>query len=219
MMDKTKHRSSRAKGTEGMADLFGYVEPEVSPLKTESQSTITLARKRKTDNRPLAVEAENGKADKLPPSINAVKEKDEEETALQPSASAPKEGEYDFADLFARLAKSAFRSRFKLKGKDLAYAENKGEAVLARHAADFIAHRLAPAVIPNDGKQTPMRGHPVFLAQHATACCCRGCFAKWHHIPAGRELTPAEQRYAVAVVMEWIRRQMRKAEAANDAKT
>ena len=57
----------------------------------------------------------------------------------------------------------------------------------------FIRKRLAPAVIPNDGKQTPMRGHPVFIAQHATGCCCRGCFEKWHRIPAGRELTDEEQ--------------------------
>lgn len=51
------------------------------------------------------------------------------------------------------------------------------------HASDFVRTRLAPAQIPNDGKQTPMRGHPVFLAQHATGCCCRGCLYKWHRIP------------------------------------
>ena len=61
---------------------------------------------------------------------------------------------------------------------------------------------------PNDSKQTPMRGHPVFIAQHATGCCCRGCFSKWHQIPAGRQLTIAEQQYAVAVLMAWIERQI-----------
>ena len=76
------------------------------------------------------------------------------------------------------------------------------------HAVDFVKKRLAPAVIPNDWKQTPMRGHPVFVAQHATDTCCRGCLEKWHHIPAGRELTEEEQEYIVDVVMEWIRRQM-----------
>ena len=75
---------------------------------------------------------------------------------------------------------------------------------------DGRAKRLAPAVIPNDGKQTPMRGHPVFLAQHATGCCCRCCFFKWHHIPAGRALTKEEQEYAVAVLMAWIEKQMDK---------
>ncbi len=115
--------------------------------------------------------------------------------------------EYDLTDLFARLAKSDFRSRFHLTKKDKEYIAEKGLPTIHRHAEDFIAKRLAPAVIPNDGKQTPMRGHPVFLAQHATGCCCRGCFYKWHHIPAGRELTKEEQQYAVAVLMAWIETQ------------
>ena len=51
-----------------------------------------------------------------------------------------------------------------------------------------------------------MRGHPVFIAQHATACCCRGCLAKWHGIPPGRELTAEEQRYIGAVLTAWIER-------------
>lgn len=41
---------------------------------------------------------------------------------------------------------------------------------------------MAPKNIDNDGKQTPMRGHPVFIAQHATATCCRECLKKWHNI-------------------------------------
>lgn len=115
--------------------------------------------------------------------------------------------EYDFTDLFERLSKSAFRSRFHLTQKDREYIAGKGLATIRKHAEDFVAKRLAPAVIPNDGKQTPMRGHPVFIAQHATGCCCRGCFSKWHHIPAGRQLTREEQQYAVEVLMAWIERQ------------
>lgn len=115
---------------------------------------------------------------------------------------------YDHSELFHRLAQSTFRSRFHLSEKDKAYAREKGRDTLQSHAADFIAKRLAPAIIPNDGKQTPMRGHPVFRAQHATGCCCRGCFYKWHHIPPGRALTAAEQEYAVSVLMAWIDREM-----------
>jgi hypothetical protein len=74
-------------------------------------------------------------------------------------------------------------------------------------AVASVPPRLAPASPPNDGKQTPFRGHPVFVAQHATATCCRTCLNKWHHIPAGRELTADEQGYAVAVIGEWLRRQ------------
>ena len=120
------------------------------------------------------------------------------------------EKEYDLTDLFNRLAKSTFRSRFHLTQKDCEYISAKGLETIRQHARDFVAKRLAPAVIPNDGKQTPMRGHPVFLAQHATGCCCRGCFSKWHHIPAGRELTKEEQNYAVSVLMAWIEKQISK---------
>ncbi len=115
--------------------------------------------------------------------------------------------EYDFTDLFEKLSQSNFRSRFHLSQKDKEYIEEKGMPTIRKHACDFIAKRLAPAVIPNDGKQTPMKGHPVFIAQHATGCCCRGCLFKWHHIPAGRQLTEEEQEYAVAVLMAWIGKQ------------
>ena len=115
-----------------------------------------------------------------------------------------------YEELFAALAKSAFRSRFHLKGKDLEYAKEKGCEVLRRHAADFVRKRLAaPAsLMKNDGKQTPMRGHPVFIAQHACACCCRGCLHKWYHVPVGRELTENEQERIVKLLMAWIARQL-----------
>lgn len=113
-------------------------------------------------------------------------------------------------DLFASLAKSAFRRSFHLRGKELAYLHSKGLPVVLAHAEDFIAKRLAPAVIVNDGKQTPFRGHPVFVAQHATACCCRGCLEKWHRIPHGRELTLEEKAYVVSVLERWLCRHTRK---------
>ena len=135
--------------------------------------------------------------------LNLFQEAEDNEKELE----SPVCQKYDLTDLFARLAKSDFRSRFHLTKKDKEYIAQKDLPTIRRHAEDFIAKRLAPAVIPNDGKQTPMRGHPVFLAQHATGCCCRGCFYKWHHIPAGRELTKEEQQYAVAVLMAWIETQ------------
>ena len=116
--------------------------------------------------------------------------------------------QYAFGDLFDRLSRSAFRSGFSLKPGDVEYVRTKGMTVIRRHAEDFVRSRLAPSTPKNDGRQTPMRGHPVFIAQHATGCCCRGCLAKWHGIPAGRRLTAAEQGYIVAVIMEWIRRQV-----------
>lgn len=111
-------------------------------------------------------------------------------------------------DLFERLARSKFRSRFHLSPRERDYADQKGRSTIARHAQDFIATRLAPEAPANDGKQTPMRGHPVFIAQHATGTCCRGCLAKWHGMPAGRTLTEAEQTQIVAVILAWIDREM-----------
>ena len=112
-----------------------------------------------------------------------------------------------YENLFNALAKSKFRSRFKLSQKDLDYISQKGLDVIRSHAVDFISKRLAPAEIKNDGKQTPMKGHPVFIAQHATATCCRGCLEKWHKINKGHPLTSEEQDYVVNVIMEWINRQ------------
>jgi hypothetical protein len=88
-------------------------------------------------------------------------------------------------EVFAALAKSSFRRHFHLRGKELEYLRNKGLPTVLEHAADFIEKRLAAASPVNDGKQTPMRHHPVFIAQHATATCCRGCLEKWHGIPKG----------------------------------
>ena len=96
----------------------------------------------------------------------------------------------DLDDLFAALAKSRFRRSFSLAPRECAYLEAKGRPIILDHARDFVAQRLAPEAPPNDGRQTPFRGHPVFVAQHATATCCRGCLAKWHRIAKGRALTP-----------------------------
>jgi len=114
-------------------------------------------------------------------------------------------------ELFERLGKSRFRSRFRLGAKELRYLRSRGMDAVLRHAGEMIGARLAPAEPANDGKQTPMRGHPVFVAQHATATCCRGCLAKWHGVPQGREMTDAERRHAVAVIARWLEAQDRAA--------
>ena len=107
------------------------------------------------------------------------------------------------------LSKSKFRSSFNLKEKDKKYIQDKGLDKIKEHAYDFITKRLAPKDIPNDGKQTPMRGHPVFIAEHATATCCRGCLYKWHKIRKGKDLSEKEIKYVVDIIMEWISRQIK----------
>ena len=111
-----------------------------------------------------------------------------------------------YRQLFERLDNSKFRSSFHLKQKDIDYINEKGLDTIRQHAKDFIAKREAPAYIANDGKQTPMRGHPVFIAQHATATCCRECIRKWHKMQQGKELSHLQQDYLVDVIMTWIQK-------------
>lgn len=111
----------------------------------------------------------------------------------------------DLTQLFSRLAKSKFRSGFKLREKERLYLQNKGFAVIEQHARDFVKQRLAPAFPENDGKQTPMRNHPVFIAQHATGTCCRKCMEKWHGIKMGQELTEDQIDYIISVIMHWLK--------------
>ena len=110
-------------------------------------------------------------------------------------------------ELFAALARSTFRRRFRLGVAERDYLRAKGLPTIAAHARDFIAKRLAPAEPAKDGKQTPWRGHPVFIAQHATATCCRGCLMKWHGIAKGRPLSEEEQAHVIAVIERWLREQ------------
>jgi len=112
-------------------------------------------------------------------------------------------------DVFNELERSDFRKKFHLSVKDADYLLQKGFATIAEHAYKFIAERLAPAEPKRDGKQTPFRGHPVFVAQHATATCCRGCLMKWHHIPKKNELSTEQREYVVSVIMKWLRSEAR----------
>ena len=103
------------------------------------------------------------------------------------------------------LAKSKFRSSFHLRKYMIKYIDDKGWEVIKNHAYDFVKEKLKPANPLNDGKQTPMKGHPVFIAMHACGCCCRGCLEKWHKIPKGRELTENEVNYIVYLLLSWIK--------------
>jgi hypothetical protein len=110
----------------------------------------------------------------------------------------------DLDELFTELQKSEFRSRRHLGPRDRAYLMSKGLPVILDHAKGFIQERLAPAEPRNDGRQTPLQGHPVFVAQHATATCCRGCLEKWHRIRRGQPLTSEEIDYLLSVIQLWL---------------
>lgn len=109
-----------------------------------------------------------------------------------------------------RLSHSSFRSRFTLGTKERLYLNQQGIEKIMSHAEDFIAQRLAPAEPKNDGKQTPWKGHPVFIAQHATATCCRGCLEKWYKIAQKQPLTEKEQAYILSVIHSWLIKDLQK---------
>lgn len=110
-------------------------------------------------------------------------------------------------NILDRLSKSKFRSSFYLKDKDILYIEDKGIDKIRNHAYDFVTKRLADTSNVTDGKQTPMKGHPVFIAQHATGTCCRRCLEKWHHISKNKNMTEDDIKYVVDIIMSWIEKE------------
>jgi hypothetical protein len=110
----------------------------------------------------------------------------------------------DLDEVFGRLARSSFRHRFRLRAVEKDYLDRRGLDTVMSHGERFIEERLAPADPPNDGKQTPMRSHPIFIAQHATATCCRGCLEKWHGIPRGHALAAEEKAYFLSILRRWL---------------
>lgn len=108
------------------------------------------------------------------------------------------------------LSKSKFRSSFHLRKYMIKYIDEKGMDTIKRHTVDFIENKLSDEFPINDGKQTPMKGHPTFIAQHACACCCRGCLEKWHHIPKGKKLSRNEKNYIYLLLIKWIENEYNK---------
>ena len=110
----------------------------------------------------------------------------------------------DLDAAFHKLSVSAFRRKFRLQGKELAYLQTWGLPHVMRQGADLLRQRLAPAEPPNDGRQTPWRNHPIFVAQHATGTCCRGCLEKTYAIPKGAALTQEEIAHVLSAIERWL---------------
>lgn len=105
------------------------------------------------------------------------------------------------------LSKSKFRSSFHLRKYMYKYIDDKGMDIIEKHTEEFIDKNLSK-LLPNDGKQTPLKNHPVFIAQHATATCCRGCIEKWYHIPKDKILEEKEKKFIKALILEWINKEL-----------
>ena len=111
--------------------------------------------------------------------------------------------------LLNSLSKSKFRGSFHLNNKMKNYVNEKGMAKIQMDAKEIIIKRLSSKNPVNDGKQTPMKQvHPVFIAQHATGCCCRGCLERIHNISKEKELNEIEINYIVEVLIKWIKREI-----------
>ena len=108
------------------------------------------------------------------------------------------------------LSKSKFRNNFHLRKYMINYIKEKGLGKIEEHTRELLIKNISDSNPKNDGKQTPMKGHPTFIAQHACGCCCRSCLEKWHHIPKGRKLEEKEINYLTALIIEWIKREYNK---------
>jgi hypothetical protein len=64
----------------------------------------------------------------------------------------------DLDELFAALAQSKFRSRFRLGAKETSYLNEKTLAVVLEHGRHFVVERLADAQPKNDGKHRQVVG-------------------------------------------------------------
>ena len=107
-------------------------------------------------------------------------------------------------DKIDSLSKSKFRSSFHLRKYMINYIQKNGLDKVRQDAEYFIRNRISDTSKVIDGHQTPMKNHPVFIAQHATATCCRKCLNKWHHIEENRLLTEHEIDFCVELIMTWI---------------
>ena len=105
------------------------------------------------------------------------------------------------------LSKSKFRSSFHLRKYMIEYINKVGMDKIEEHTEEFINKNLSK-LLPNDGKQTPMKNHPVFIAQHATSTCCRGCIEKWYKIPKDKELSMKEKKFIKALIITWINKEL-----------
>jgi hypothetical protein len=110
----------------------------------------------------------------------------------------------DLDEVFRKLSLSAFRRKFRLQGRELAYLRTWGLPHVMKQAAELLRQRVAPAQPKNDGRQTPWRNHPVFVAQHATGTCCRGCIEKTYGIAKGHDLSAEELQQLLAAIERWL---------------
>jgi hypothetical protein len=115
-----------------------------------------------------------------------------------------KQTDNKWSALKKRLEKDGRINKFILGEPEQEYVTSRGMDILRLHATDFVKKRLAPANPKNDGRQTPTKGHPVFIAQHACGCNDRASVEEFFGYELGRELTGDEVDAIVDAILSWI---------------
>lgn len=106
------------------------------------------------------------------------------------------------------LAKTKYRRQYVLSPKLKEYCRQTGMEKLRRKAFEIVREKVSSPYYKGEGRQTPLDGHPIYIAMHATGTCCRTCLEVWHSIVSGRRLTEKDIIYIVDTIMEWIKRQL-----------
>ncbi|MBN2164295.1 MAG: DUF4186 family protein [Pontiellaceae bacterium] len=112
--------------------------------------------------------------------------------------------EKEWQTLKTKLEEDGRLEKFILAEPEQEYVTSRGMDILRLHATDFVNKRLAPANPKNDGRQTPTKGHPVFIAQHACGCNDRTSLEEFFGFEKGRELSTDEVDIVVDVILKWI---------------
>lgn len=110
----------------------------------------------------------------------------------------------DWSALKKKLTEDGRLEQFVLGDPEKEYVISRGMDILRLHATDFVNKRIAPAHPKNDGRQTPAKGHPVFIAQHATGCNDRDSLEQFFGIKKGEELTERQVDQVVDAILRWI---------------
>jgi hypothetical protein len=115
----------------------------------------------------------------------------------------------DLDAIFAQLGRELIRDKFLN-----APIDEKGEREIRTQRIDGLKARVAGHLLSRigakpdmwDGRQTPMKGSVLNLAQHATATCCRKCLYYWYGVPRDRALNDAELDFCERLVLAYLER-------------
>ena len=117
--------------------------------------------------------------------------------------------ENPFNSILLQLSKSPVYNEIYLTQKERKYYLERNCEEMRKETEEIVRKSLEKKISPKKDKHTRQWGHPVYVAQRATGCCCRKCLYEWHNIPVNRRMTENEVRYVTDLLMEWMKRDMK----------